>query len=384
MNSTIDFLIVGAGLYGATLARILTDNNYSCMIIDKRDHVAGNIYTEKFGVFDKHVYGPHIFHTSDKGVIEFVTNYSEWIPYQLNTIATDGIKLYHLPFNMNTFYDIFGVKTPDEANELIEEEKRQYGVENPTNLEEQAINMVGKTIYEKLIKYYTEKQWNKPCTELSPDIIKRLPLRFTFDNNYFNDTFQAIPKDGYTAFIENVIKDIPFLGGMEFNKDSYEYWENHVKYGIIYCGAIDELLDYQLGNLEWRSLRFVDKEYKYNGLNGQGNAIINDVSNINTYTRSTEHMYFLRERVQPGVNSIITYEYPDDWEHGKERYYPVNNDNNNAKYDEYVELLSKIMPKVRLGGRLGKYKYFDMDDTIIEALNDANEIFRNVHTNHKN
>ena len=209
MSSNIDFLIVGAGLYGATIARTLTEFEYNCLIIDKRSHIAGNIYSENINGYDKHMYGPHIFHTDKPQVEAFAKKYMEWIPYIQNTKATDGEKAYHLPFNMDTYYDIFGVMTPEAAFEIIEAEKKEYGVENPTNLEEQAINMVGKTIYEKLIKNYTEKQWGRKCTEISPDIIKRLPLRFFYSNNYFNDYFQAIPKCGYTKFVENIIGDIP-------------------------------------------------------------------------------------------------------------------------------------------------------------------------------
>ena len=307
MSSNIDFLIVGAGLYGATIARTLTEFEYNCLIIDKRSHIAGNIYSENINGYDKHMYGPHIFHTDKLQVEAFAKKYMEWIPYIQNTKATDGEKAYHLPFNMDTYYDIFGVMTPEAAFEIIEAEKKEYGVEKPTNLEEQAINMVGKTIYEKLIKNYTEKQWGRKCTEISPDIIKRLPLRFFYSNNYFNDYFQAIPKCGYTKFVENIIGDIPCLCNVEFNKNSYKYWKDNVKYGIIYCGAVDELLEYQLGELEWRSLRFEDKQIEYNGHNGQGSPIINDVS-TNPYTRCIEHMWFMPNNVKIGTKSILTFE----------------------------------------------------------------------------
>ena len=373
MSSNIDFLIVGAGLYGATIARTLTEFEYNCLIIDKRSHIAGNIYSENINGYDKHMYGPHIFHTDKPQVEAFAKKYMEWIPYIQNTKATDGEKAYHLPFNMDTYYDIFGVMTPEAAFEIIEAEKKEYGVENPTNLEEQAINMVGKTIYEKLIKNYTEKQWGRKCTEISPDIIKRLPLRFFYSNNYFNDYFQAIPKCGYTKFVENIIGDIPCLCNAEFNKNSYEYWKDNVKYGIIYCGAVDELLEYQLGELEWRSLRFEDKQIEYNGHNGQGSPIINDVS-TNPYTRCIEHMWFMPNNVKIGTKSILTFEYPDNWERGKERYYAVNNYSTEKKYQAYIDLLQKQMPKIILGGRLGKYRYFDMDDTIAEAIKDAGEL----------
>ena len=372
-NYSYDFLIVGAGLYGATIARLLTDLGYNCLIIDKRAHVAGNIYTENICGYDKHVYGPHIFHTNDAYIIDFVNKYSAWYNYRQNTIATDGNCLYSLPFNMNTYYNVFSVITPEEAYSIIEDEKRKYGVDNPTNLEEQAISMVGKTIYEKLIKNYTEKQWGKKCTELSPDIIKRLPLRFHFDNNYFNDRFQAIPKNGYTKFVENIIGNIPIVFNTEFTYNDYDYWRTKIRFNIIFCGPVDELLNYKFGALEWRSLKFVDKTFEYNGHNGQGTAIINNVSK-EPYTRCCEHMWFTPNKIIKGITSIQTYEFPDTWYRTKERFYSINNAHTEELYNKYVQELYKEMPKIMLGGRLGKYKYFDMDDTIAEAFKDANNI----------
>ena len=382
MDSNIDFLIVGAGLYGATIARLLTDAGFNCLIIDKRNHIAGNIYTEKIHGYDKHVYGAHIFHTNDPEVEKFVKKYSEWNQYNHNVIAIDGKKIYHLPFNMNTYYDIFGCINREEAKKIIDKEINEYKEQklkeiNNTiipisNLEEWCMLTVGKTIYEKLIKNYTEKHWGKKCSELPQDVIKRLPLRYSFNNNYYNDYFQAIPKDGYTQFVKNIIGDIPYLLNWNFN---YNEWHNRCKV-IIYCGAIDELLDYQLGELEWRSLRFEDTEFEYNGFNGQGTAVINDVSNVNSYTRSIEHMWFLPKYALVGTQSILTYEYSDNWERGKEQYYAVNNQNTEVKYNAYVDLLLRRMPEVELGGRLGKYKYFDMDDTIYEAMRDAEKLIQ--------
>ena len=384
--SNIDFLIVGAGLYGATTARLLYEAGYNCLILDQRPHIAGNIYSEHINGYDKHMYGPHIFHTSLQCVIDFVNRYSEWYDYQQHTLATDGEKLYHLPFNMNTFYDIFGCISVEEAKKIIDKEIQEYKEQKQKeiksnvipiyNLEEWCMLTVGKTIYEKLIKNYTEKQWGKKCTELSQEIIKRLPLRFSFNNNYFSERFQGIPKEGYTKFVENIIGDIPYLCDVKFDAEDYEYWISQVKHGIIYCGAVDELLNYELGELEWRSLRFEDKEYIYDGYNSQGCAIINDVS-TNPWTRTIEHMWFLPYQ-STGNESIITTEYPDKWEKGKERYYPVNNDETEKKYQEYVDLLEKRMPLVRLGGRLGKYKYFDMDDTIYEAMEDVKNILKEI------
>ena len=375
MDSNIDFLIVGAGLYGATIARLLTDAGFNCLIIDRRNHIAGNIYTEKIHGYDKHVYGPHVFHTDKIDVENFVKKYSEWNTYIQTIIASDGKKVYHLPFNMNTYYDIFGIISPIEAFKKIQEEINTYKVNNPKNLEEQAINMVGKTIYELLVKNYTEKQWGKPCTEISPNIIKRLPLRYSFNNNYYNDYFQAIPKDGYTEFVKNIIGNIPCLCGMGFTQQSYSYWKNNIKCAIIYCGAIDELLNYQLGELEWRSLQFDDSQYIYEGINGQGIAIKNDIT-TSKYTRYIEHMWFTPNKVYSGITSIITSEQPIKWERGKERFYAVENIDTLVKYQAYKDLLLKEMPKVELGGRLGKYKYFDMDDAIFEAMKDAEKLIQ--------
>ena len=384
--SNIDFLIVGAGLYGATTARLLHESGYNCLILDQRPHIAGNIYSEHINEYDKHMYGPHIFHTSLQCVIDFVNKYSEWYTYQQHTLATDGEKLYHLPFNMNTFYDVFGCISIEEAKKIIDKEIQEYkeqkqkeiksGVILIYNLEEWCMLTVGKTIYEKLIKNYTEKQWGKKCTELPQEIIKRLPLRFSFNNNYFNDIFQGIPKEGYTKFVENIIGDIPYLCNVQFKAKDYEYWSSKVKHGIIYCGAVDELLNYELGELEWRSLRFEDKSYTYNGYNGQGCAIMNNVS-TNPWTRTIEHMWFLPHQSIDN-ESIITTEYPDKWERGKERYYPINNDKNERKYKVYVDLLKEKMPLIRLGGRLGKYRYFDMDDTIHEAMEDVKNILKEI------
>lgn len=370
--SKINYLIVGAGLYGATMARLLSERGYVCLVIDKRSTVAGNIYTEKTkdGIH-KHVYGPHIFHTDNEDVWEFVNCFSEWEPYQQQTLAWDGKKYYHLPFNMTTFYDIFGVTCPMEAYNTIQEEIENACIDEPKNLEEQAVKLVGWTIYEKLIKGYTEKQWNKSCKELSPDIIKRLPLRYSFNNSYFNDKYQAIPADGYTKLVENILGCVPCLLNVEFD---YDFWKGKVD-NIIYCGAVDELLNYEYGSLEWRSLKFADIEYLYDGSNGQGTSIVNYVNIDNPKTRSVEHMHFQPRKIREGMTSIITEEYPVDWKIGKERYYSVNNKQTEETYSKYVKLLNEKMPEVKLGGRLGKYRYFDMDDVIAEAMKDAQNIF---------
>lgn len=378
--SKINYLIVGAGLYGATMARTLMEAGKTCLIIDKRSHIAGNIYSEetKSGIH-KHVYGPHIFHTDNEDIWEFVNYFANWEPYQQNTLAHDGFKFYNLPFNAMTFYQIFGTDLPEKAYKKILDEIKESGLldKKPTNLEEQAIKLVGKTIYEKLIKGYTEKQWGKPCTELDPEVIKRLPLRFSFNNNYFNDKYQAIPEEGYTEFVKNIIKGIPCMLNTEFD---YSFWKGKVD-NIIYCGAVDELLNYELGELEWRSLKFKDIYYDYNGYDGQGAAIINNVSINDKCTRMVDHMYFQPRRLKDmiGKEAVATCEYPINWERGKERYYPINNERNEELYRQYVTLLNEKMPEIILGGRLGKYRYFDMDDTIAEALQDAENILDNEH-----
>ena len=392
MNSNIDFLIVGAGFYGVTFARIMTDAGYKCLIIDKRPHIGGNCYTVPgdMGLYDIHIYGPHIFHTSDKLVAQFITNYTKFNSYQQNTIANNNDKLYSLPFNMNTFYSLFKTTNPEAAYNIINLEREDACniYKDRNDLEAVANKLVGVTIFNNLIKDYTEKQWNKKCSELPGDIIKRLPLRFNFDNNYFNDIFFGIPNEGYTKVFENIINGnaydqklhlpITYILNVDYI-ESIQFWSTLAK-NVIYCGAVDELLDYKLGELEWRSLKFKNKQYTYNGRNGQGTAVINYTGPKPKATRSIEHMYFTKERwnqILPNINSfdsVITTEYPDDYKKGKERYYPINNDKNNDLYNQYVELLKHEMPNVQLGGRLGKYKYFDMDDTIKEAINDALQI----------
>jgi len=393
VNSNIDFLIVGAGFYGATIARALTDVGYKCLIIDKRPHIGGNCHTVPGSLdkYDIHVYGPHIFHTSDMQVAQFITNYTKFNNYRQNTLAINN-KLYSLPFNMHTFYELFNVLTPEDAYNKISEEREEANdkYKDRDDLEAVANKLVGNTIYKVLIKNYTEKQWNKKCSELPGDIIKRLPLRFNFDNNYFNDIFCGIPNNGYTKAIENIINGnaydqklhlpIQYILNTDFNENK-KYWLNITRC-VIYCGSVDELLDYKLGELEWRSLRFEHTSYEFNGHNGQGAAVINYTDKKHKETRSIEHMYFTKERwnsIITNINSfesIITKEYPEDYKKGKERYYPIETSKNIELYNKYVDLLKTEMPNVLLGGRLGKYRYFDMDDTIKEALNDASRIIQ--------
>lgn len=392
MNSNIDFVIVGAGFYGVTIARLLTDAGFKCIIIDKRDHIGGNCYTAPGDkhLYDIHVYGPHVFHTSDYEVAQFITNYTKFNSYQHNTLALSKSKLYSLPFNMHTFYELFNVITPEDAYKQIEIECKDAEniYKNRNDLEAIANKLVGMTIYNTLIKDYTEKQWNKKCSELSGDIIKRLPLRFNYNNNYFNDMFWGVPTEGYTKIFENIINGngydnvqrAPILYMLNVDYLENKKYFNELCNNIIYCGAIDELLDYKLGELEWRSLRFEHHQYTYNGYNGQGTAVINYIDSDIKETRSIDHMYFTPERWkdQTQFDSVITKEFPDNYEKGKERYYPINNEVNNKLYNDYIELLKTEMPNIIPGGRLGKYKYFDMDDVIKEAINDSKTIMEYI------
>lgn len=370
------FLVVGCGLSGIVISRLLTNSGHYCYIIDERNHIGGNCFTLRYNKdTDIHVYGPHIFHTPNKEVWDFVNKYDEFLPFQLNVKANYKGKIYSLPFNMNTFHELFNINLPSEAYRIIEKDIELY--DNPKNLEEQAISQVGKTIYNTLIKEYTEKQWNKPCTELSPDIIKRLPIRLSWNNNYFNDTYQGIPKHGYTTWLLNI------LNGLD-NEDPIEY-ELNKKFNIsdeyinefnfiIYTGQIDRLLDYRLGELEWRSLRF-DHQTVLNTIeNDQGCPIMNYTSHNEKYTRSIDHYYF-NHKINEYSNEtkIITYEYPQDYGKDKIAYYPINNDKNNILYNEYVKILNKEYPNIILLGRLGLYKYFDMDDTIEKCFELYNE-----------
>ena len=376
-----DYIIVGCGLYGVVTARVLTNRGYKCLIIDKRAHIGGTCYSERIGMVDIHKYGPHIFHTSNKKVINFVSRYSKFDTFQLNIIADNGRKYYHLPFNMNTFLEFFGVKTPSDAKAVIDMEIKSSGIDpmNPKNLEEKAISLVGTTIYKELIKEYTEKQWGRPCNELPAWIINRLPLRFSFDNNYFNDTFQGVPSLGYEVLFRNIIKgnkeekEIEVVLNEDFLQNK-ERWLNKGSH-IIYCGSIDELFDYKLGTLEWRSLEFKETEYQFNGYNGQGCPLINKTFTEEKATRFIDHIYFNREAVDNyRGTTILTKEYPCRWERGKERYYPINDEKNNNLYKEYFKLLKKEYSQISMGGRIGLYKYLDMDKTIIEALKYEYEI----------
>ena len=358
-----DFLIVGAGLFGSVCARELMKRGKTCLIIDKRDHIAGNIYTKKIEGINVHVYGAHIFHTSNKEIWDYVNNFATFNNYINQPVARYKDELYNLPFNMNTFTKLWkDVFTPSQAEARIEEEKKAYHIDEPKNLEEQAINLVGPTIYEKLIKGYTAKQWGRPCTELPSFIIKRLPVRFVFDNNYFNDKYQGIPEGGYTKLIENMIEGIEVRLNTNFLDNKEELSSLAGK--IIYTGPIDEFFNFKFGPLEYRTVKFETEIL--DEVNYQGNAVVNYTEYEVPYTRIIEHKHFEFDRTSP--KTIISKEYSTTWKPGDEPYYPVNNEKNNTLYQKYKEEASKLN-NVIFGGRLGQYKYYDMDKIIIEAMN---------------
>ena len=360
-----DYLIVGAGLFGAVMARELTDSGKKVLVIDRRDHIAGNVYTEKTEGINVHKYGAHIFHTNDRKVWEYVNRFADFNRFTNSPVANYKGELYSLPFNMYTFNKMWGVVTPDEARAKIEEQKKEITGE-PANLEEQAISLVGRDIYEKLIKGYTEKQWGRDCRELPSFIIKRLPVRFTFDNNYFNALYQGIPIGGYTKLVENMLAGVEVELGADYleNKDVYDKKAE----SIIYTGAIDAYFDYSLGNLEYRSVRFENELLDIP--NYQGNAAVNYTDRETPWTRIIEHKWFEFGKDDQGnelPKTVISREYSSEWHPGDEPYYPVNDEKNGGLYRKYRELADKEK-KVIFGGRLGEYKYYDMDQVIARAL----------------
>lgn len=363
-----DYLIVGTGLFGAIFAYEAHKRGKKCLIIDKRDHIGGNIYTKNVEGINVHQYGAHIFHTSNNEVWKYINQFAEFNRYTNSPVAIYKNELYNMPFNMNTFNKLWGVITPKEAKNKIEEEKKKSGITEPNNLEEQAISLVGQTIYEKLVKGYTQKQWGKKATELPSFIIKRLPVRFTYDNNYFNDIYQGIPIGGYTQIIEKMLKGIKVRLNTDFFENR-EYFEN-IADKIVFTGMIDKYYNYKYGELEYRSLRFETEIL--NEDNFQGNAVVNYTEFEVPYTRIIEHKHFEFDVESP--KTVITKEYPDNWTSEKEPYYPINDDKNNQLYKKY-EKLAKTDSKVIFGGRLGKYKYYDMDEVIEEALNLIKEEF---------
>ena len=357
-----DYLIVGSGLYGAVCAYELKKRGKSVLVLEKRDHIGGNIYTEKVEGINVHRYGAHIFHTHNKAIWEYINQFAEFNNYINQPVARYKDECYNMPFNMNTFTKLWrDVFTPAEAQKRIEEERAEGYTDNPQNLEEQAINLVGKTIYEKLVKGYTQKQWGRKCTELPAFIIKRLPVRFTFDNNYFNDRYQGIPVGGYTQIIEKMLDGIEVKLGCDFFADREKYLKMADK--VIYTGAIDRFYDYCYGALEYRSVRFETEVLDCP--NYQGNAVINYTAYDVPYTRIIEHKHFEFDSTSP--KTVISREYSSTWKLGDEPYYPVNDEKNGKLYLKYKELADKE-DKVIFGGRLGQYKYFDMDDVIDSAL----------------
>ena len=361
-----DYLVVGAGLYGSIFAYEMNKKGKKCLVIDKRNHIGGNIYTEEIAGINVHKYGAHIFHTSNKEVWEYINQFCEFNNYINSPIANYKGEIYNLPFNMNTFNKLWGVRTPKEAQKKIEEQKKEFGIVEPKNLEEQAISLIGKDIYEKLIKGYTEKQWGRDAKELPSFIIKRLPVRFTYDNNYFNDRYQGIPIGGYTKIIEKMLEGIEVRLNSNFFDKRKEYEKIADK--IVFTGMIDEYYNYCFGKLEYRSLRFeteiLDEE------NYQGNAVVNYTEREIPYTRIIEHKHFEYGQQE---KTVITREYPSEWKEGDEPYYPVNNERNNELYLKYKELADKE-EKIIFGGRLGEYKYYDMDKIIEKILTDLKEI----------
>lgn len=359
-----DYLIVGAGLYGATFAYKAKQRGKRCLVIDRRSHLGGNIYCENIEGINVHKYGAHIFHTSKKEVWDFVNSIVEFNRYTNSPIAYYKGKLYNLPFNMNTFYQLWGTKSPEEAKLKIEEQQKMYGVENPRNLEEQAINLVGKDIYEILIKGYTEKQWGRKATDIPAFIIKRLPVRFTFNNNYFNDMYQGIPIGGYNKLIDGLLKDIETKTNIDFLKNK-QYWEK-IANKILFTGMIDEFYNYKFGRLEYRTLNFENQLLDIE--NYQGNAVVNYTDIEVPYTRIIEHKHFEFGN-QP--RTIVTKEYPKEWAEGCEAYYPINDQHNNEKYERYKSIANKEV-KYIFGGRLAEYKYYDMN-VIIEKIYEREE-----------
>lgn len=361
-----DYLIVGSGLFGATCANLLNKKGKKVLVIDKRPNIAGNVYTENIEGINVHKYGAHIFHTDYKDVWDYVNSFVEFNRYTNSPMARIGNEIYNMPFNMNTFAKIWDdVFTPEDALRHINEEKKEI-VGEPKNLEEQAISLVGRTIYEKLVKGYTEKQWHRDCKDLPAFIIKRLPVRLIYDNNYFNDRYQGIPMGGYTLLVEKMLEGIDVRLNTDFFKDKKL---KNIAVKIIYTGAIDEYFDYRLGKLEYRSLKFDTKIMDIE--NYQGNAVVNYTGHEVEYTRVIEHKHF--EYVKDNPKTVITFEYPSDYKEGMEKFYTINDEKNNTLAEEYRNLASKE-ENVYFGGRLAEYKYYDMDDVIKSAFELVNKL----------
>lgn len=365
--SKFDYLIVGAGLFGSVFAYEATQRGKKCLVIDKRNHIAGNIYTENIEGINVHKYGAHIFHTSDKAIWEYVNRFADFNNFINSPIASYKDELYNLPFNMNTFSKMWGIKTPAEAKAIIAGQIANLNIGEPRNLEEQALKLVGTDVYEKLIKGYTQKQWGRPCTELPAFIIKRLPLRFTYDNNYFNDRYQGIAIGGYTQIIEKM------LAGSEVKTDT-DYFEfikenSDIAEKTVFTGQIDEFFGYRYGALGYRSVRFENEILDTD--NYQGDAVVNYTDREVPYTRIIEHKHFEFGKQE---KTVISREYSAEWQPGIEPYYPINDEANNALYEKY-KALAATRPDVIFGGRLGQYKYYDMDKVIAAALSAVDDEF---------
>lgn len=367
-----DYLIVGSGLFGSVFASLAAAKGKKCLVIDKRDRLGGNLYCEKIEGINVHSYGPHIFHTSDKEVWDFVNAIVPFNRYTNMPVANYKGTLYNLPFNMNTFYQMWGTKTPDEARAVIEEQKAEAvarmkadGADEPRNLEEQALLLVGRDIYEKLIKGYTEKQWGRPCSELPAFIIRRLPVRFVYDNNYFNDSYQGVPVGGYNLLIEGLLKDADTMTGVDFFQDR-EKWESMAD-KIVFTGKIDEYFEYRFGKLEYRTVRFETEVMDMP--NFQGNTLVNYTEREVPYTRSIEHKHFemFGQAVYDCPKTVVTREYSTEWKDGMEPFYPVNDARNNELYQQY-KALADAEENVIFGGRLAEYRYYDMAPLVRRAL----------------
>ena len=373
-----DYLIVGTGLFGAVFAHEMKKAGKTCLAIDKREHVGGNIFTREEKGIQVHKYGAHIFHTANRKVWDYVNEFAEFNHYINSPVAVYKDELYNMPFNMNTFSKMWGIKTPAEAKEIIAAQRRDAYVEEPQNVEEQALNLIGRDVYEKLVKGYTEKQWGRSCRELPAFIIKRLPVRFTYDNNYFTDPYQGIPKGGYTQIIEKLFGDTPIQLGITYKefllKNEEKGADKDTFTKVLYTGMIDEYFDYRLGELQYRSLRF-EEETLEGCDNYQGNAVVNYTEREVPYTRIIEHKHF--EMFGPDVyacpKTVVSEEYSTEYKPGMEPYYPVNDEANTALYERYKEL-ARQLPIVHFGGRLGQYRYYDMDKVIRAALDDLNRI----------
>ncbi len=368
MSKKYDYLIVGSGLFGAVFAYEAKKRGKECLVIERRDHIAGNIYCENVHGINVHKYGAHIFHTSNRAVWDYINQFAEFNNYINSPVAIYKDELYNLPFNMNTFSKMWGIKTPAEAQAIIEKQKAEYNITEPKNLEEQALSLIGKDVYEKLIKGYTEKQWGRSCTELPAFIIKRLPVRYTYDNNYFNDRWQGIPIGGYTKIIEKMLEGIDVLTSTSF--EDYKAAHDISDMRIVYTGNIDEYFGYKYGALQYRTVRF-ETEYMPDVDNYQGNAVVNYTEREVPYTRVIEHRHFEKCDAK---GTVVSKEFSSEWSVGIEPYYPINNDENNALYQKYEQLASQEK-NVIFGGRLGEYKYYDMDKVIEAALQAVSEEF---------